>query len=223
MTRDPRARLFVAVDPPEAVCERLAGWTRSALKGTAWQKSTRVLGAELLHLTLCFLGSRPVAEVELLAEALSSCEVGVGELSLGAPLWLPTRRPRALAVEVHDDAGTLAKLQETVVKAMGEVSNLDDGNDVTHHGGRHPRRFRPHVTVARMSGRSSLGGRELSATPSLSFVPRELILYLSWLSSDGASYEAIASRVIVPPEHAFEEWGRAGIPSTSRPPNPPSI
>ena len=198
MTRDPRARLFVAIDPPEAVRARLAGWARSALKGTAWQKSTRVLDAELLHLTMCFLGSRQVAEVELLAEALRSCEGGVGELSLGAPLWLPTRRPRALAVEVHDDAGALAEMQETVVRAMGEASDLDDGNDGTRHGGHHRRRFRPHVTVARMSGRSSPDERELSATPSLSFVPNELVLYRSWLSSDGASYEAIASRVIVP-------------------------
>jgi hypothetical protein len=38
--------------------------------------------------------------------------------------------------------------------------------------------------------------RTLPPTPALSFVPSELILYRSWLSPDGASYEAIATHPI---------------------------
>jgi hypothetical protein len=38
--------------------------------------------------------------------------------------------------------------------------------------------------------------RALPATPQLSFVPRELVLYRSWLSPNGASYEALAAHPI---------------------------
>jgi hypothetical protein len=38
--------------------------------------------------------------------------------------------------------------------------------------------------------------RDLSPTPSLSFVPEELVLYRSWLSPEGASYEPLASYAI---------------------------
>ncbi|MGA7703861.1 MAG: hypothetical protein WB998_03085, partial [Solirubrobacteraceae bacterium] len=65
------------------------------------------------------------------------------------------------------------------------------------------RRFRPHVTVARLrssADRRSKGSRgaerTLAPTPALSFVPGELILYRSWLSPEGASYEQLASHPI---------------------------
>jgi hypothetical protein len=38
--------------------------------------------------------------------------------------------------------------------------------------------------------------RALPPTPAFSFVPGELILYHSWLSPDGASYEPLASYAI---------------------------
>jgi 2'-5' RNA ligase len=53
-------------------------------------------------------------------------------------------------------------------------------------------RFRPHVTVARMRQGHAPRERTLAPTPALSFVPRELVLYRSWLSDQGASYEPVA-------------------------------
>jgi 2'-5' RNA ligase len=108
-------RLFVAVDPPVEVCERLTAWaregTRDAQRPGHAKASLRVLDAELLHVTLCFLGNRPAEEMNVLASELSTCNGRGGELSLGAPLWLPERNPRALAVELHDEHGRLASLQ----------------------------------------------------------------------------------------------------------------
>ncbi|HEX4837122.1 MAG TPA: RNA 2',3'-cyclic phosphodiesterase [Solirubrobacteraceae bacterium] len=219
MTRSHTARLFVAIDPPGDVCEQLVHWARSAVRGGSdharGAMPLRVLDPESLHVTLCFLGNRPVGELDSLGTQLAACGGPTGELSLGAPLWLPARHPRALAVELHDDLGKLARLQAEVASALGEVSGWQPNGGVAGGEGasRGRRRFHPHVTVARMrhgatdrrstprSGHtagSSIGQHErvLPPTPSLAFVPRELVLYRSWLSPEGASYEAIASHPI---------------------------
>jgi RNA 2',3'-cyclic 3'-phosphodiesterase len=198
MTRNATARLFVAVELPVTVREQLNGWARAALSGLSSRTPIRVLDMELLHVTLCFLGSRPVAEVEPIAAQLSACGGCAGELSLGAPLWLPRRRPRALAVEVHDEDGALADLQRAVAGALSELGDQGLANHAGSTGDAHSRRrrFHPHVTVARMPGGAAPRERALSATPCVSFIPSELVLYRSWLSPDGASYEAIASHVI---------------------------
>jgi RNA 2',3'-cyclic 3'-phosphodiesterase len=202
MIRSPTARLFVAVDPPEEVRYELAAWARSAARtgdgSVRTNAALRVLPPELLHITLCFLGNRPVGELDLLAPQLSVCKGIAGELSLGAPLWLPPRRPRALAIELHDESGALACLQAEVVAALKQVSGWQPGAGERGRRDASParRRFYPHVTVARMGRTVTRYERKLPPTPALSFVPEELVLYRSWLSSEGARYEAVASHPI---------------------------
>jgi 2'-5' RNA ligase len=195
MTRAAKARLFVAVDPPAAVREALLAWARAAVarlhaqRGRESAADVRLLEPEGLHVTLCFLGARPVEEIELIAALLARCAARVGELSLGAPLWLPPRRPRTLAVEVHDGEGGLAGLQEALSKALADATGWEAER----------RRFRAHITVARMRGRgagrrsSPAGALALPATPPLRFTPASVVLYRSWLSPAGASYEALAT------------------------------
>lgn len=197
--RSPTARLFVAVDPPRDVREQLVAWARTALRESSRRSGDsppRILDAELLHVTLCFLGNRPVEEIGEIAEALAACGGPAGELSVGAPLWLPPRRPRTLAVELHDEQGRLASLQKSVVGAVeedGESPLAAEGrsNPPTKH-----RHFRPHVTVARMRSGKAPRERTLPPTPALSFTPSELILYRSWLSPEGASYEVLTTHPI---------------------------
>ncbi len=195
MANAPSARLFVAVDPPVDVCEELAAWARTAVRGLGLRGGgsapVRVLDPESLHVTLCFLGSRPVEEITAIGAALEECALPVGELSVGAPLWLPPRRPRALAVEVRDDPDRgLAALHSALLDALTRVCDYR----------KERRRFRAHVTLARMreGPRGSGGGRVLPATPTLSFTPASIILYRSWLSPGGASYEALATRTLIP-------------------------
>ncbi len=192
------ARLFVAVDPPVGVREELAEWARGVAVGSrasgASRSALRLLDASSLHLTLCFLGSRPVAEIDALSAGVRSCAEHACALSLGAPLWLPPRRPRALAVEVHDRDGALTGMHERVSRSLSALSGWEA-----------PRgRFRAHITVARTRGaRGGPGrlifdraGRErlLPATPRISFAPEAIVLYRSWLSPEGASYQTLASR-----------------------------
>jgi 2'-5' RNA ligase len=195
MTRGAVARLFVAVDPPPEVREGLLTWARAAVTRLAGQRrrgafaEMRVLEPEALHVTLCFLGGRPMAEIEEIGSVLGGCAQRVGELSLGAPLWLPPRRPRTLAVEVHDRDGGLARLQAAVRRAISEAIDWQPER----------RGFNAHVTVARMRGRNAarrpFQAKEpaLPATPALSFVPASVVLYRSWLSPQGASYEPLAT------------------------------
>jgi hypothetical protein len=50
----------------------------------------------------------------------------------------------------------------------------------------HPRRF----------GRDADGERALPATPALSFSADAIVLYRSWLSREGATYEALVSHAL---------------------------
>jgi len=186
------ARLFVAVDLPALVRERLAVWAKAAIAGVFAGRSAmpRLIGPESMHLTLCFLGNRPTTEIAALGDAVGACVRPVGELTLGAPLWLPPRRPRALAVEVHDESGALRALKDDVLDALGAVCDAELGAE--------RRRFRPHVTVARLRERARPSERRLGPTPALSFAPESLALYRSFLARDGASYESLAS-VVLPP------------------------
>jgi 2'-5' RNA ligase len=195
MTRDATARLFVAVDPPPDVRAQLAAWARGATgqrRERGVKAPLRLLDPELLHVTLCFLGARPVAEIAALGQALAQCAEPVGEVSIGAPLWLPPRRPRALAVELHDSSGGLARLHAALALAFET-----DGAGATH-----AKRFRPHVTLARMRegavGRAGSDSRQLAPTPPLAFTPTELVLYRSWLAPEGASYEPLARATLIP-------------------------
>ena len=198
MRRGATARLFAAVALPGAVCDELSAWARSAVRAARMPAGARVLDDGSLHLTLCFLGNRPVAEIDALADALGACAEHACELCVGAPLWLPPRRPRALAVEIAERGGELARLQAELSAALAQA-----GTWVPER-----RRFRAHVTVARMRGGERGPARParparpaqpvLPATPPLRFVAPSVGLYRSWLAPAGASYECIASRALAP-------------------------
>ncbi len=172
------ARLFVALEIPHEVRTRLTAWARAARRPGG---ELRVLDEELLHVTLCFLGSRPVDEIDALRAVVGGCAAPVGELSLHAPLWLPPRRPRVLAVEVANDGDGLTDLHRDLVRAIAAAIEWESEQ----------RQLRAHVTVARMRGGAAPRGRELPPTPALAFAAEAVTLLRSHLAPDGATYEAI--------------------------------
>jgi len=180
----------VAVEVPDDAAEALVRWGREVVGACGpWGRRPRVLGADSLHLTLCFLGSRPVDEIASLARALEPCtDFDEGELSFGAPVWLPPRRPRALAIELHDARGRLAELQAAVSQALRAACDWQP----------RPGRFRPHITVIRSRDGAGAGEGVPPATPNMSFTPAVMILYRSHLERAGASYEALAEYTLTP-------------------------
>jgi len=191
MSRGATARLFVALDLPAEVRGQLSRWARAIAAEPGSLPALRVLAPQSLHLTLCFLGSRPVAEIDAFAAALERCAQPLGELAAGAPLLLPPRRPRSLAVAIGDPAGTLDSLHGCLLVALSGASDWEPDR----------RRLRPHITVARMrsGARGEVEAPVLQvATPQLRFTPRALALYRSWLEPAGARYEEIARCELVP-------------------------
>lgn len=178
-------RLFVAVDPPAVVAAELAGWARAQRRQGA---GLRLIAPEAIHLTLAFLGERPVVDVEPITRALAGAvgewtlagEPGPVDLELGAPAWLPPRHPRALAVEVRDPSGRLGALRDAVGAALQAAVGWQAER----------RAFRPHLTVGRLSGRDEVPA-SLDPTPSGEFRVAQAVLYRSFLDPRGARYEAL--------------------------------
>jgi 2'-5' RNA ligase len=175
-------RLFVAAEPPRTVRDELAMWARRALGRSA---QARRLPSDSLHLTLCFLGEQPPAAIEEIAAILvgvTELLAAVEELHLGAPAWLPPRRPRALAVEIGDPSGALRALRDALIRELSAT--------LAWHPARE--RFRPHITVARMRV-GSAQVHELPPTPQVTFAPTAATLFRSTLDPAGASYTPLAS------------------------------
>ena len=179
-----RARLFVALELPSSARSALGAWRASAVADVP---GLRLLSPEDLHVTLCFLGSRPAREID---EIGAACGVVAGEpvveSAFGEPVWLPRRRPRVLAVSLLDADGALSRLQATLSSALVA-------------GGWYAPESRPflaHVTVARVAGGRDAGGR--FRAPSLPSLPADAVrcsrvtLYRSRLSPSGARYEPLA-------------------------------
>jgi 2'-5' RNA ligase len=193
-----RARLFVALDLPDAVREALVAWRAPLLAGVVGER-LRPVAPEALHVTLCFLGDLPLGSVSAVTDALVASE-GTPRpgLALGDPLWLPRRAPRVLTVALADGRGELGRLQGLLAGRLAAGGWLRPG----------PRPFLPHVTVARVRGRAPRegGGRgrssrdsepdlasvPLAPPPALAFAGASVTLYRSHLGGAGARYEGLA-------------------------------
>ena len=180
-------RLFVALDLPGAVVEALDGWGRTAV--AARPQVLRAVPAASLHLTLAFLGERPEEEVEAIGAAVLGCADAVPGLALGAPAWLPPRRPGVLAVDVVDPAGACGRLQGAVSAALVALGACSPER----------RPFRPHVTVARVRRGARVDRGALPPGPVAEpFSGTALTVYRSLLGPSGARYEPLARARLVP-------------------------
>jgi 2'-5' RNA ligase len=184
--KSPRARLFVALDLPDAVKSGIEAWGREELADPA----LRPLGRGALHVTLAFLGYLPEREIGRLAEIVAGLEGPAPTIELGDPVAKPSdRRPRlfALPVESPGAVALQAEVEEELVAAR------------LYRPEKRP--FWPHVTVARVKaeGRGSKRSREVERRPG--GLPKELLqparavrtrLYRSEFKPSGAEYRPLA-------------------------------
>jgi RNA 2',3'-cyclic 3'-phosphodiesterase len=175
-----RGRLFVALDLDSGARAALVSWRAGVLSA---HPRVRPVAEDALHLTLCFLGTCSIEDVDAIAAA---CAIGspapIAGLRLGAAMWLPRRRPRVLAVAIEDDTGALVRVQSALARALGE-------------GGWYRSETRPylaHVTVGRVANDQRLRTSPPPSPPPVALAETATVtLYRSYLSSEGSRYEAV--------------------------------
>lgn len=168
-------RLFIALSlPPEA---------RGPL--TALQERLpvgRPVPEENLHLTLAFLGDQPDEAVEALHDALSTLRAPAVPLTLSGAALFGGKSGQAVGLEA-DGGKALTEMFDRVRSRLRSA-----GVTVER------RRFRPHVTLARLKGGADASGA-LSVLAGASVGPvvaTSFGLFRSHLHRDGAIHEAMA-------------------------------
>lgn len=125
-------RLFLSLDLPDAVREPLAGW-RADVPGARW------VPAERLHLTLRFLGETPDGLAEAITNGVAAIRARAVPVATGDLIRLPSaRRPRALAVRVHESP-ELRALAARLGAALARAGAPPADHELL-----------PHVTLARV-------------------------------------------------------------------------
>jgi 2'-5' RNA ligase len=188
-----RIRMFVALDLPDRVRDRLEKWQGAALGDPA----LRAMRPEALHITLCFLGSLPEPAVEQLTGALRAIPARPVSLRFepeAAPL--PKGRPRLYALGARSPDAVA--VQDDLARRLADAGLYEPEE----------RSFWPHVTVARVRterlppGKGERRGRarprRVTEPPrALPKALREpfgavrLALYRSNLKPQGAEYERL--------------------------------
>lgn len=135
--------MFVAVDLPDMARGDISEWSERELTDPALRR----VPPESLHITLAFLGNRPLADVERIERAIEEVSEVPLFLQLGSPVGRPSRgRPRVIALPVSYPPPIAARQAELAeILAFEGIFKPDE------------RPFWPHVTVARVraEGRGS--------------------------------------------------------------------
>ncbi len=166
-------RLFVAFALPDTVAASLT-MIQSGVPGARWQ--TR----EQMHLTLRFIGEVDGRDGSSIDNALSAISAPTLSLQLKGVGEFGGKNPRALWAGVAPN-DALLHLQRKIETAMQRIGLAAE-----------PRKFTPHVTLARLRGTPPgiamdyLVDHGLYA--SAPFEAREFILYESHLGPNGSLY-----------------------------------
>jgi RNA 2',3'-cyclic 3'-phosphodiesterase len=184
--KSPRARLFVALDLPDAVRQGIVAWGQEELRDPA----LRVVAPESLHVTLAFLGYLPEKQIETLAEIVRALRAPAPALELGNPTARPSlRRARLFALPAGSPGavGLQAELAGALVaKRLYEPEK---------------RPFWPHVTVARVKSAGRGAKRPAVVEKPPGALPKRLLgpalcvrvtLYRSVLQPQGSRYTPLA-------------------------------
>jgi RNA 2',3'-cyclic 3'-phosphodiesterase len=171
---DERLRLFLGFRLPDSAARSVSTWQLEELG----EREVRAVPPENLHVTIAFLGSRPAAEVERIAEALRESVDGVAP-----PVLTPVRyrETRSVGMLVFDDEGGRAtSIAEDAHRRLAELGVYEPER----------RPWLPHLTVVRFRERPRLR----PSIPDLGRVRMsDAAVYISRLQPSGAQYEVVES------------------------------
>lgn len=167
-------RLFVAIDPPSAICDHIAGLC-CGLPGARWTP------AEQLHLTLCFIGEVSSSAFLDICEALAEITSPAFALRLqGVGFFPPRGQPRVVWAGIAPSE-PLAVLQRKITTRLFALGLAPEN-----------RKFSPHITLARLNQTPPARvGRYLQdhgLFASVEFEVDQFLLYSSILGRKGASH-----------------------------------
>ena len=189
-------RLFVALDIDAAIRQRIQRFVEGV---SGFAPDARWVRPESLHITLKFIGEKPIETVEEIKRVLSGIRTESIEVMYRGYGFFPTAKAARVfwvGIESGPQLGVLAKAVDEATTTLG-IPKED-----------HP--FAPHLTLARGGGRSGeprwrkgdLPNKnfqqlqeKLAALPTPEFgtiAAREFFLYQSQLSQGGSRYTKIA-------------------------------
>lgn len=188
-------RAFIALDIDDAIRSRLEKFL-DGVRGFAPQ--ARWVRPESMHVTLKFIGEKPLEAVEEIKQTLSAIRAGALDISFRSFGFFPTSKaPRVfwVAIGAGPDLAALAKSVDEATAAVGVP--------------REEHAFSPHLTLARRGSSGAPHHRKgdgpnlvfqrlqekLAAMHALDFgtmTAREFFLYQSQLMQGGARYTKIA-------------------------------
>jgi RNA 2',3'-cyclic 3'-phosphodiesterase len=166
-------RLFVAIELPEKVRERLAHM-QGGVPGARWSSG------EQMHLTLRFIGEVDENVGNDIDDALATIRAPAFTMELASVGEFGGKMPRALWAGVRSNEA-LIHLQRKVETALQRIGLPAE-----------ERKFTPHVTLARMKGapREKVGAflAHNSLFASGPFLVDHFVLFSSHLSHNGSIY-----------------------------------
>lgn len=182
-------RLFVALDPTEAVRRRI-GAVVAALRRTAGRAADEVrwTAPGSLHLTVQFLGAVPEDRIAAIEGAVVAAAAASRPLQLelrGAGGFPNARRPRIVWLGLAGELEPLAALVEDLGRRLTPLGYPPEA-----------RSFTPHLTIGRsrdVRGAPGLGGAlaEASQGEGLGWRAAELVMFESHLEPGGARHEPL--------------------------------
>ena len=188
-------RIFIALDIDEPIRQRIAGLMEGVCgfaPGVRWVKP------ESLHVTLKFIGEKPLEKVEEIKRALAAIHAGSAEIAFRSYGFFPTAKSARvfwIGIEAAPQLTELVNAVEEATFALG-IPKED-------------RPYSPHLTLARGGGGSGSPARrkddaanknfrvlqeKLAAFPVPEFgtmTAHEFFLYQSQLLRGGARYTKI--------------------------------
>ena len=166
-----RIRLFCALRFPDEVLDALGSWQEEHIRGRA------VIRANL-HITLAFLGHRPMEELPGILEATRDAAAAARPIGLEPVRYRETRSVGMLVLS--DEGRAAAAVAEDLYGRLEALGVYE----------REQRQWLPHLTVVRFGERPRLQ----PPLPALgTFSPSDAAVYHSVLRSTGAQYEVVES------------------------------
>jgi 2'-5' RNA ligase len=164
-------RLFCALRLPDNVVDLLCKWQKEHVRGRAVARAN-------LHITLAFLGHRPVEELPGILEATRAAAAAARPIRLEPLRYRETRSVGMLVLA--DEGGASTAVAEDLHERLEALGVYE----------REQRQWLPHLTVLRFRERPRLQPPPPALGP---FSPSDAAVYHSVLRSTGAQYEVVES------------------------------